>query len=68
MSFATVMHWEREHCRTYLSGKKLKAYNCAAASPLVQTHGKLLTFGMLLDIISFLSVLKKKSSNYCASK
>ena len=36
MSFATVMHWERQHCRTYLSGRKLKAYNCAAASARVQ--------------------------------
>ena len=35
---------------------------------LSKAHGKLLTFAMLLDIISFLSVLKKKSSNYCASK
>lgn len=33
-----------------------------------KAHGKLLTFAMLLDIISFLSVLKKKSSKYCASK
>ena len=37
---------------------------------LSKAHGKLLTFAMLLDIISFLSVLvlKKKSSKYCASK
>ena len=30
------MHWERQHCRTYLSGTKLKAYNCAAASTRAQ--------------------------------
>ena len=36
MSFATVMHWERQYCRTYLSGRKLKAYNCAAAPSRVQ--------------------------------
>ena len=35
-----------------------------------KAHGKrqMLAFAMLLDIISFLSVLKKKSSKYCASK
>ena len=35
-----------------------------------KAHGKrqMLAFAMLLDIISFLSVLKKKTSKYCASK
>ena len=30
------MHWKRTHCRSYLSNRKLKAYNCAAVSARVQ--------------------------------